>query len=42
MLRTRSPQMVIRELLMPMIAYNMVLLLMVQAGPLREPESKGR
>nr|WP_265593243.1 IS4 family transposase [Verrucomicrobium sp. BvORR034] len=41
MLRTRSPHMVARELLMHMIAYNVVWLLMAQAEPLRDLESKG-
>ncbi len=41
MLRTRSPHMVVRELLMHMIAYNVVRHLMAQAEPLRPLESVG-
>ena len=41
MLRTRSPHMVARELLMHMIAYNVLRLLMVQAEPLRELGASG-
>ncbi|WP_050031396.1 IS4 family transposase [Verrucomicrobium sp. BvORR034] len=41
MLRTRSPHMVARELLMHMIAYNVVRLMMARAQPLRELGSSG-
>ena len=41
MLRARSPHMVARELLMFMIAYNVVRLLIAQAQPLRALESRG-
>lgn len=42
MLRCQSPAMVARELLMHLIAYNLVRLLMVQAEALRPPGQKGR
>jgi hypothetical protein len=42
MLRCQSPAMVARELLMHLIAYNLVRLLMVQADALRPPGQKGR
>jgi hypothetical protein len=42
MLRAKTPHMVARELLMHMIAYNLVRLLMVQAEALRPSADKGR
>ena len=42
MLRCQSPDMVARELLMHMIAHNLVRMLMVQANQRREPGQPGR
>jgi hypothetical protein len=42
MLRCQSPAMLARELLMHMIAHNLVRMLMVQAGKRREPGEEGR
>ena len=42
MLRTKSPPMVARELLMHLIVYNLVRLLMAQAEPKRAAEEQGR
>jgi hypothetical protein len=41
-LRTKSPKVVGRELIMHLIAYNLVRLLMAQAEMKREPKAKGR
>lgn len=41
MLRCKSPHMIARELLMHMIAYNVVRYLMAQAGPMRPLEATG-
>lgn len=40
-LRCKTPHMVVRELLMHMIAYNLVRHLMLRAGPLRDVQAQG-